>query len=411
MPTLNSLQGRRILLGITGSIAAYKSPQILRLLIRAGAHVEVVMTESAERFVGVETFRGLGANVHKELWGHTGELHIEIARRMEAALIAPATANTIAKITEGRADDLLSATLLSSQAPVLLAPAMHPAMFAAPATQANVATLRQRGVRFVGPVEGEVASGDIGLGRMAEPENIALALAAEFEGPRRLSGRRVIITAGPTIEPIDPVRSLTNTSSGKMGFALAEEAASLGAEVTLISGPVALPTPPLVRRIDVKTALEMKGALLETLGDDLSGADVLIMAAAVSDYRPERSSPDKLKRTDTGLTLRLAPNPDLLREIGARRRTLRPVLVGFALETESGDVLIQHARRKLIEKRVDLVVANHATDSLGLDTNQVLLVSAQDCRPLGTRTKPAVATAILDWVARRLETEIKEWTA
>src|SRR5690606_10901317 len=154
--------------------------------------VEVVMTESAERFVGVETFRGLGANVHKELWGHTGELHIEIARRMDAALIAPATANTIAKITEGRADDLLSATLLSSQAPVLLAPAMHPAMFAAPATQANVATLRKRGVRFVGPVEGEVASGDIGLGRMEEPENIALALAAEFEGPRRLSGRRVI---------------------------------------------------------------------------------------------------------------------------------------------------------------------------------------------------------------------------
>lgn len=411
MPTLNSLQGRRILLGITGSIAAYKAPQILRILIRAGAQVEVVLTENAKHFIGAETFRGLGASVHTDIWGHTGELHIELARRMEAALIAPATADTIARIAEGRADDLLSATLLCSQAPIFLAPAMHPAMFAAAATQQNVSRLLSRGVQFLGPVEGEVASGDSGLGRMEEPENLALALAAHLEGPRRLSGRRIVITAGPTVEPIDPVRSLTNTSSGKMGFALAEEAAALGAQVTLIAGPVSLPTPPLTTRINVTTALQMRAALAEVLGDDLSGADVLIMAAAVSDYRPERVSADKLKRTDSGLSLRLAANPDLLRELGAKRRSHRPVLVGFALETEVGDALIQQARRKLIEKQVDLVVANSAADSLGLDTNQVLLVTAQDCRPLGVRTKPAVATAILDWIARRLETEIKEWTA
>lgn len=411
MPTLTSLQGRRILLGITGSIAAYKSPQILRILMKAGAHVEVVLTENAERFIGAETFRGLGASVHTDIWGNTGELHVELARRMEAALIAPATANTMAKLAEGRSDDLLSATLLCSQASIFLAPAMHPAMFAAQATQHNLSRLQRRGVQFLGPVEGEVASGDSGVGRMEEPENLALALAAHLEGPRRLSGRRVVVTAGPTVEPIDPVRSLTNTSSGKMGFALAEEAAALGAHVTLIAGPVSLPTPPLVKRLDVTTALHMRAALAETLGEDLSGADVLIMAAAVSDYRPDRVSSEKIKRSEASLSLRLAANPDLLREVGTKRKALRPVLVGFALETESGDPLIHQARRKLIEKQVDLVVANSAADSLGLDTNQVLLVTAQDCRQLGVRTKPAVATAILDWVARRLETEIKEWTA
>jgi phosphopantothenoylcysteine decarboxylase / phosphopantothenate---cysteine ligase len=401
----SALHEKTILLGVTGSIAAYKAVLIVRLLRKAGAIVHVILTEAAERFIGAETFHGLGAHVHQSMWGTEGEPHIMLAQKADAIVIAPTTADTLARLAQGRSDDLLTATVLASKKPLFVAPAMHPAMFDAAATRENVSRLKARGVHFLGPVEGEVASGDVGLGRMDEPEIIVSALALSLFGPRYLTGKHIVITAGPTREPLDPVRSLTNVSSGKMGFALAREATAMGAQVTLVVGAVDLPTPPLVARIDAETAL------WDVLKPDLSGADALIMAAAVADYRPERASTEKLKRGDGGMTLKLAPNPDLLKEIGTHRKSARPVLVGFALETVSGDALIQHARRKLVEKRVDLIVANSAQDSLGLDTNQVLMVTPQDCRPLSVRSKTAVSAEILEWVARRLAAEPGEWTA
>jgi phosphopantothenoylcysteine decarboxylase / phosphopantothenate---cysteine ligase len=409
--SLSSLNQKRVILGVTGSIAAYKAVLIARMLLKEGASVDVLMTESSTHFIGAETFRGLGARVHTSLWGAEGEPHIALAKDADLVLIAPATADFLARLVQGRSDDILSATLLATEAPIFVAPAMHPSMYRAHATQDNVSHLQARGIGLIGPVDGEVASGDVGLGRMEEPANIVAVLAHHLSGPRRLTGRHLIVTAGPTSEPIDPVRSLTNISSGKMGFALAEEAAALGAQVTLVAGTVNLPTPPGVSRIDAETALGMREVLWEVLGPELNGADGLIMAAAVSDYRPERASEEKLKRNEAGLTLKLTPNPDLLKEIGTRRKSTYPVLVGFALETLGGEALIQLARRKMIEKRVDLMVANLAQDSLGLETNQVLLVSAQDCRPLSTRSKAAISAEILDWVARRLESAGAEWTA
>jgi len=409
--SLASLHQKRVVLGVTGSIAAYKAVLIARALLKEGAFVDVILTEASQRFIGAETFRGLGAKVHTSLWGQEGEPHVALAKAADVVLVAPATADFLARVVQGRSDDLLAATLLATEAPIFMAPAMHPTMYRAHATQDNISHLQARGLSLIGPMEGEVASGDVGIGRMEEPAQIVAILAHHLSGPRRLSGRHIVITAGPTAEPLDPVRALTNISSGKMGFALAEEASALGAQVTLVAGAVNLPTPAGVSRIDAETALGMREVLWDVLGPDLNGADALIMAAAVSDYRPERSSQEKLKRSEAGLTLKLTPNPDLLKEIGTRRKSTHPVLVGFALETVGGEALIQLARRKLIEKRVDLVVANLAQDSLGLDTNQVLLVSAQDCRPLSTRSKAAISAEVLDWLARRLESAGAEWTA
>lgn len=409
--TTAALHRKNIILGVSGSVAAYKAALVLRLLHKAGASVSVILTESASKFIGAETFSGLGATVYQSPWGHPGELHVQLAEWAHAFLIVPASADALAKMAEGRADDLLSLTFLCANSPVFVAPAMHPRMYTAPATAQNVHRLRARGVTFLGPVDGEVASGASGLGRMEEPEHIVSAVSLALLGPRLLSGRRLVITAGPTSEPIDPVRSITNASSGKMGFAIAEQAALLGAQVTLIAGPVNLPSPPLVTRIDVTTALEMQTVLHHVLGDSLTGTDALIMAAAVSDYRPKTPSERKLHRRDGSLALELVPNPDLLKSVGSRRTSLRPVLVGFALETVQGDALIQRARRKLVEKKVDLVVANTAAEALGRDTNSAMLVTAQDCRPLGTQSKGELATDILRWVAARLETDDAEWTS
>jgi phosphopantothenoylcysteine decarboxylase/phosphopantothenate--cysteine ligase len=334
-----------------------------------------------------------------------------LGREADAILVAPATADFLARTSEGRAEDLLGATILASEAPLFIAPAMHPAMFRAAATQQNVSRLRTRGVNILGPARGEVASGDVGLGRMEEPETIVKSLALEMMGPRLLSGRHIIVSAGPTAEPLDPVRMLTNVSSGKMGFAIAEHAALLGANVTLVAGPVGLETPPHVKRVDVQTALEMRAALRQAAGDGLDACDAIIMAAAVSDFRPAHRSVEKLHREGGPVRMDFLPNPDLLQELGMERRGTRPVLVGFALETSSGDALIQRARRKMIEKRVDLVVANVADQSLGRDTNEVLLVSAQDCRATGKKPKLAIAADILDWVHRRLEQAGGEWSA
>jgi phosphopantothenoylcysteine decarboxylase/phosphopantothenate--cysteine ligase len=397
------LSGRRVTLCVTGSIAAYKAAALLRLLRRAGASVEVVLSRAALEFVGPATFQGLNAKPPLgELFDrdHGGELHVDLAKNSDAIVIAPASADCLARLATGRADDLIAAIALSARCPILVAPAMHPNMWGHPATQRNVATLGGDGVRFVGPVDGEVASGDRGLGRMAEPEQIALELSRLFSGGP-LSGRRIVVTAGPTLEALDPVRALSNRSSGKLGFALAERARARGAEVTLIAGPVSLPTPPGVRRVDVESALSLQRALWDALGPDLSKADALIMAAAVADYRPKAVSDSKLKRSGA-LTLELEPNPDLLAEIGARRTAARPVLIGFALETDTDEKIVESAREKLTKKRVDLVVANHAAESIGRDDIRITLVGPDTAAPFGPVPKAEAAERLLDWLVARL---------
>jgi phosphopantothenoylcysteine decarboxylase/phosphopantothenate--cysteine ligase len=427
------LTGRHIVLGVTGSIAAYKAAMLLRLLQKAGATVDVIVSETAKRFIGEATFRGLGAEVHTDMWSSPGELHVSLGERADAILIAPATADVLARLSQGRGDDLLTATVLCRSGALILAPAMHPRMWHNAAVEENVAVLTRRGAKLIGPVSGEVASGDVGFGRMAEPEQIALELAQMLSGAPRdaqaalgsrpsnnanaqpspakngdsLVGRHIVVSAGPTVEPIDPVRSLSNVSSGKMGFAIAAEARARGARVTLIAGPVALPTPSGVERVDVGSALEMRDALWGTLGESLTGADALVMAAAVADYRPKTRAESKLKRSANDLSIELVPNPDLLAEIGGRRTGRNPVLVGFALETAENDELIQHARKKLVQKRVDLVVANRAEDSLGRDDNKALFVSPRDCQKLNRSSKAELASHIVDWISEKL-TEIPE---
>jgi phosphopantothenoylcysteine decarboxylase / phosphopantothenate---cysteine ligase len=414
--------GRRITLCVGGSIAAYKSAMLARLLLGAGALVQAVMTRSAQRFVGRATLSGLtGRPVHVDMFRSPGELHVELARDSDLIVVVPATADLLARLAHGRADDLVTATLLCARCPVLLAPAMHPQMWTNPLTRANVETLsRLPGWRMLGPAFGEVASGEVGLGRMLEPSEIARAIAAELTGPATddgltpnpcgpvrehsvtLAGRHVVITAGPTVEDLDPVRSLTNRSSGKMGFAIARSAARQGALVTLISGPVALPTPVGVERVNVRSALDMQAALAGVLGEGLRGADALVMCAAVADYRPRISSLAKLKRSSSPLSLELVPNPDLLAEIGQRRASGVPLLLGFAVETEGGERLVAAAREKLIRKHVDAIVANSASDALGTDDTKAMLVTADTEQVLGPASKADVADEIVTWLASRL---------
>jgi phosphopantothenoylcysteine decarboxylase/phosphopantothenate--cysteine ligase len=397
--------GRTVTLCVTGSIAAYKAVLVLRRLLAEGARVNVVMTASAREFVGAATFSGLtGSPVFGELFApdQPGEPHVELGKTSDLVLVVPATADAIARLATGRADELTSALALSTRAPLLIAPAMHPSMWAHPATERNVRTLRADGrVHFVGPVEGEVASGDVGLGRMAEPDAIVEAASALL-APGPLRGVRVLVTAGPTTEDIDPVRYVGNRSSGKMGFAIAERAAELGATVTLLAGPVSLPTPAGVKRVDVRTAESLRAALWEALGSALSGADVLVMAAAVADYRPAAPSASKLRRTDAPLTLSLVPNPDLLAEIGRARTGARPVLVGFALGTESDAEAVVTARRKLAEKRVDLVVSNHAADSIGRDDIVAMLVGPERHEVVARAPKRVLAERLLAWIRSEL---------
>lgn len=400
-----SLAGRHVTLCVTGSIAAYKSVLLVRELLADGAIVDVVLSQSAREFVGPATFSGLtGRPVLGDLFdsGAAGEAHVELGKTSDLVLVVPATADVIARMAQGRAADLTSALVLCARCPVLVAPAMHPSMWTHPATERNVAQLVAYGrVIFVGPVEGEVASGEVGMGRMAEPSEIAHAARAALT-PETLRGVRVLVTAGPTNEAIDPVRYVGNRSSGKMGFALAERAAARGATVTLIAGPVSLPTPTNVTRIDVHTAEQMGRALWDVLGNELDGADALIMAAAVADFRPAQASETKLRRGDQGLTLELVQNPDLLAEIGHARQGSRPLLVGFALGTESDERAVATARQKLMQKRVDLVVSNHADESLGRDDIRALLVGARSCEVLERSSKGAVADRILDAVTLEL---------
>lgn len=399
------LSGKRITLGVTGSVAAYKAVLLLRALKQEGAELEVVLTQGGAQFVGAATFAGLtGRAPHTAMFKDdlAGELHVELARRSDLLVVAPATADVLARLAQGRADDLLTATALCATCPVLVAPAMHPSMWSHPATQRNVGTLvSDQRIGFVGPVSGEVASGDVGLGRMAEPETVLSFIIAQLTHGS-LRGRHIVVSAGPTAEDIDPVRFISNRSSGKMGFALAERAAAHGAKVTLVAGPVALPTPAGVTRVDVRSALAMRGAIWQALKPDLSGADALIMTAAVADYRPAETHASKLKRGEHSIGLELVPNDDLLAEIGLSRKAELPVLVGFALETETDEALIHAARGKLAKKRVDMVVANHPDTSIGRDSISGSLVKVRDADAFGPIGKRDAADRILDFVATEL---------
>lgn len=388
------LTGKTIVLGVTGGIAAYKAAELCRLFVKAGAQVHVVMTEAACRFITPLTLQALSGNeVARDLFdtGQESKIgHIQLASSADMIVIAPATADAIARFAAGMANDLLSAVVLATKAPILLAPAMNTNMWENRITQENVARLCRDGrVTTVGPDAGDLACGWVGAGRMVNPEEIVSAAAARLgtallQAPRALAGLRVVVTAGPTWEAVDDVRFLGNRSSGKMGFALAAAAAELGGEVTLIAGPVSLATPAAIaRRIDVESALEMRGALHKTVAQ----ADVVVMCAAVADFRPGVRVLGKLSRRDSkhstpaaARALRLVPNPDLLAELGRSRKGGRPYLVGFAAEVGLSDqALIARARSKLSEKGCDVVVANEVGRpgvGFGADENAVTLVFA-----------------------------------
>ena len=396
------MDSRRILLAITGGIAAYKTPELLRALRKSGHEVRCALTPDAERFVSPLVLQSLsGRNVRRDLFdaGEEGEIdHIGLADWAELVLVAPATANSMAKMAHGLADDLVSTVLLATRAPVLLAPAMNVNMWSHPATQTNLAILRSRGIDFVGPEAGELACGWEGLGRMSDPGTIAAAAQACLT-PKSMAGERVIVTAGGTAEPIDRVRTITNRSSGKMGFAIAAEAARRGAEVVLVAGTAPLPTPFGVRRVDVGSALEMRDAVLA----ELEAASIVIKAAAVADFRPETTADRKLKKEDLPdpgrLQLELVQNPDILAEI-CRNKGSR-IVVGFA--AESHDV-VAAAQRKLARKGCDLIVANDIsrTDSgFEVDRNAVLFVwPDQPVEELPLLEKSGVAAQLLDRIEK-----------
>jgi len=393
-----------VALAVSGSISAYKAAEVARLLVKAGARVIPLMTRSAQEFIGPMTLSGLcGEQVRTEMFdpGYPGEMHVRIASESDVLLIVPATADLLSRLAAGRADDLVTALALCTDKPVLAAPSMHPRMWSHPAVQASVATLRaQQRVELVGPVDGEVASGETGIGRMADPAQIAAAALARA-GRQDLEGLRIVITAGPTVEDLDPVRFVGNRSTGKMGFAVAERAAARGGKVTLIAGPVSLPTPFGVQRVDVRGALAMQSVLWQALGPDLGHADALVMTAAVADYRPAEEHAMKIKRSTERLHVELVPNPDLLAEIGAARAGERPVLVGFAVETGTDEQVVTYAKGKLESKKIDLVVANDARESFGRDDNRAALVDHGGVEALGTMSKHDVADKILDRIAAR----------
>lgn len=399
------LQGKTIILGVTGGIAAYKAVEVASRLVKAGATVEVIMTEAATEFVGPLTFQAITHRpVVTEMFTLLRETeigHVSLAQRADLLLIAPLTANTLAKLAGGLADNMLTATALATQAPLLLAPAMETGMWENPLTQANLARLQEaRDVTIVGPAYGRLASGAIGAGRMTEPEEIVEAARWVLGRAGTLAGRQVVVTAGGTREPLDPVRVLTNRSSGKMGYALARAARDRGAKVTLIHTPTALLTPWGVGEVEVETVQEMHDAVLAALPQ----TDILLMAAAPADFRPASIAPQKIKKQAVGgtLTLELERTPDILLEVAARREELgRPlVTVGFAAETED---LIENARHKLRSKRLDLMVANDARQAMGAEVNQVTLLDAEGkVEELPPLPKDEVAERIVEWVIGRI---------
>jgi len=389
-----------IVVGVTGGIAAYKSCEIVRALMRRGYRVKVVMTEAATRFVTPLTFRTLTAeSVAVSLWGDEPEAkihHISLAEEAHVMVIAPCTANVLAKLARGAADDLLSTTALATEAPLVVAPAMNVHMWRADVTQGNVAELTARGVVLVDPTRGKLACGDVGEGRMADVEAIVEAVVAEAERATDLAGKRVLVTAGGTQEPIDPVRYIGNRSSGKTGFAIADEAARRGARVTLVTGPTHLAAPFGCEVVRVATALQMRDAVLG-LADE---CDAIVMSAAVADFRVKAPSVGKIKKGEAPATLELEPNPDILAELGARGG--RTLLVGFAAETSDVEM---YARGKLLAKRCDMIVANDVSDpamGFGTDDNRVLLVTRDGTETLPVMSKRAIARTLVDRVVGML---------
>jgi phosphopantothenoylcysteine decarboxylase/phosphopantothenate--cysteine ligase len=388
-----SLQGKRVVVGLGGGIAAFKAVQLVRELMRRGAEVRVAMTESATRFVGPITFAGLtGKPPVTDLWAedYAGEVHVELGEWADAIVVAPATMNLMARAATGQANDALLATLACARGDVFFAPAMHQRMWSHPATQSNVQVLADRGAVILGPVTGPLANGEIGEGRMMEADDIADEVESHLSHADDLAGARILITAGPTHEDLDPVRFLGNRSTGRMGYAIASQALRRGAQVTLVSGPVHLPEPLGAEVVRVRSAEEMHEAVMSRF----DRFDVVIMAAAVADYRPEQRKPQKIKKGQS-VKLELVRNPDILADVGAKRAERPSVLVGFALETEH---LEEAARRKLEQKAADLIVANEASAGLGGDTNRATLVDAASAMALPEMSKRALADQILDRV-------------
>jgi phosphopantothenoylcysteine decarboxylase/phosphopantothenate--cysteine ligase len=366
---MNEPRPPRILLGVTGGIAAYKSPDLVRRLRERGAEVQVVMTQGAMQFVTPLTFQAVsGREVRESLWDAAAEAamgHIELARWADAILVAPATAEFLARLTQGRADDLLATLCLATSSPVHVAPAMNQQMWANPATQANIAALRARGLSVLGPASGEQACGETGEGRMLEPAELAALVMDSLSAARPLAGCKVVVTAGPTRERIDPVRYISNRSSGKMGYAVAQAAREAGAEVVLVSGPVSLPAPAGVTRVTVESAQQMHDAVHEVIGD----ADIYVGAAAVADYRPASVADQKIKKCTDTMTLELVRAPDILASVAALER--RPFVVGFAAETQDVE---RNARSKLECKRLDMIAANRVGDGVAFDRDDNALL-------------------------------------
>lgn len=395
------MQGKRILLGVTGGIAAYKSPDLVRRLRERGAEVQVVMTAAAQEFVTSATFQAVsGRPVRTDLWDAAAEAamgHIELARWADVVLIAPATADFLARLATGQANDLLTTLCLATQAPVVVAPAMNHIMWSNAATRANVGTLTQRGIHIFGPGSGDQACGEVGEGRMLEPLDLAeriVALQTGETGP--LKGRRVLITAGPTRERIDPVRFISNRSSGKMGFAVAQAIHEAGAEVVLVSGPVNISTPPGVRRVDVESAADMLAAVLR----EVEGIDIFISTAAVADYRPAHPAEQKIKKTSDTLDLNMERTSDVLATVAAR--STRPFVVGFAAETESVE---QNARLKLVKKNLDMIAANEVGHDKAFDCedNHLIVLTRNGRHDLGKASKVELARKLVAQIVQSYE--------
>ena len=405
--------GKKVVLAVSGGIAAYKVVQVARDLTQMGADVRVVMTRSAERFVGAQTFAALTGNpVGSELFGTGAEVpHVELARGADIAIVAPATANVIAKMVAGMSDDLVTATLLTMVASVLVVPAMHSEMWENAATAHNIAVLRERGYEILGPAIGELSSGDTGVGRMVEPEDILEEAGQILARSEDLAGKRLLITAGGTREPLDPVRYIGNHSSGRMGYVLAEEAARRGAKVTLVSGSTHLAPPPGVEVDRASTADEM----LEVVLSHAREADVIIKAAAVADFRPEESVEAKIKKSGGAPEVKLVPTPDILRHLGSTPDARKPggLLVGFAAETEPDlDVLAQHAEKKRRDKGADIIVANQVglVNQVGIidsgfevGTTRAVIAGPDGTERLGLLTKKALARVLLVRIAALLK--------
>jgi len=393
---MSILKGRRIVLGVSGGIAAYKAAELVRLLVKGGGDVHVVLSEGGAHFVTPVTFQALSGNrVWTDLWDArmpNNMAHIDLGREADAIVVAPATADFLARLAQGRADDLLTTLCLARDVPLVVAPAMNRQMWESPPTQRNLALIRGDGVTVFGPGAGDQACGEVGMGRMLEPEELLERLEGFFV-PKLLAGRKVVLTAGPTFEAIDPVRGITNISSGKMGYALARACAQAGAEVVLVSGPVSLPVPAGVRCVPVSSALQMRDAVL----DALPGAQVFIAVAAVADYRPLATAEHKLKKSADTMTVSLTPNPDILAEVAAREDA--PFCVGFAAESRDLDAYAEGKRRN---KRLPMLVGNLVSDGMGGDDNTVILYDDAGRHPLPRAPKAEVARGIVAHLARLL---------